>query len=37
VIKEQQENGKLTQAGKEKLQQYFKRANQSNNNPEPKD
>jgi hypothetical protein len=37
VIKEQQENGKLTQAGKDKLQQYFRRANQSNNEPESKD
>lgn len=34
VIKEQQENGRLTQAGNEKLQQYLKRANQYKNNQE---
>jgi hypothetical protein len=29
VVKEQQVNGKLSQSGKEKLQQYFLRINQS--------
>jgi hypothetical protein len=34
VIKEQQVDGKLSQSGKEKLQQYFKRINQSSDKPE---
>lgn len=37
VIKEQQENGKLTKAGKEKLQKYFRRVYQNNEKTESKD
>ena len=36
VIKEQQVDGKLSQSGKEKLQQYFTRINQSKDKPEGK-
>jgi hypothetical protein len=36
VIKEQQVDGKLSQSGKEKLQQYFGRINQSSDKPEGK-
>ena len=34
VVKEQQVNGKLSQSGKEKLQQYLRRINQSSEKPE---
>ena len=37
VIKEQQVDGKLTKAGKEKLQQYFGKINQPKNKPESKE
>jgi len=36
VIKEQQVDGKLSQSGKEKLQQYFSRINQSSDKSEDK-
>jgi hypothetical protein len=36
VIKEQQVDGKLSQTGKEKLQKYFRRFNQSSDKPEGK-
>ena len=36
VIKEQQVDGKLSQSGKEKLQQYFGRINPPSNKPEDK-
>jgi hypothetical protein len=36
VVKEQQIDGKLTQSGKEKLQQYFGRITQSNDKPDTK-
>lgn len=36
VIKEQQVDGKLSQSGKEKLQQYFGRINQPSDKPEGK-
>ena len=34
VVKEQQVNGKLSQSGKDKLQQYLRRINQSSGKPE---
>jgi hypothetical protein len=37
VIKEQQVDGKLSQSGKEKLQKYFKRINQSSDKPKDKE
>ncbi|MEP1444969.1 MAG: hypothetical protein ABJK37_02485 [Paraglaciecola sp.] len=37
VVKEQQVDGKLTQSGKEKLQQYFGKIMQNNNKSESKD
>lgn len=37
VIKEHQENGKLSQSGKEKLQQYFGRITDPKDKPENKD
>jgi hypothetical protein len=37
VVKEQQVDGKLTKAGKEKLQQYFGRINHPTENPESKE
>jgi hypothetical protein len=37
VIKEQQVDGKLSQSGKEKLQKYFRRINQSTDKPKGKE
>jgi hypothetical protein len=37
VLKEQQVDGKLTQSGKEKLKQYFRRINQPTDKPEDKE
>lgn len=34
VVKEQRVDGKLTKAGKEKIQQYFSRINQTSDTPE---